>query len=50
MPAPKPTPPPKTEITDIQTLLQCLLLGVPVADSRARSGDRSGMGWVGAPN
>ena len=31
--APKPTPPPKTGITDMETLLQHLLPSIPVADS-----------------
>ena len=46
-----PTSPPKTGITDMETLLQCLLPGVPVADSRERPGPvcRDGLRWCVSP-
>ena len=36
--APKPIPPPKTGITDIETFLKGLLPGIPAVASRARLG------------
>ena len=36
--APKPTPSPKTGLTDMQTLLQGLLLGIPATAPRAGHG------------
>ena len=37
-PAPTPTPPPQTGITGMETLLQRLLLGMPVPASQSRPG------------